>query len=339
MEDEHVSPVTFVFLDSWTLNTDRVDGMLHAMEQHGFIVMGHQYKTLCEADAEEIYRINKPIREDNSWHVARLVYPMGRSLGLLLARRDGACACESMRRLKGKANPRLQRKGELRFDFMAPNRCLSLMHSSDDLSQVYREGAVFFGRERIADSLVASRAGIYGEGSHWRGVDTSIGTGIERIEEPGLGALFARVRMRIAMVLKMGTFGRREASQKVIEDYMAIWADMSTRTGRKHVLDEAQDYLELVERERPVLDRVLQVYRAAALEPCQYAELYRTDWLETERLVQCLWVLSQPSRYPRWDVERQLLTGVLYDRWEILLFKTHLFNFDDCIARSWERTQ
>src|SRR5262249_53564304 len=93
------SPVVFVFLDPWTLGTGRHGSMIEHMLRQSFTLLDFEFKALSEADAEEIYRTNHPIREGNSWHIARLVYPMGRSLGLLLGLRDPAtCACIKMRR-------------------------------------------------------------------------------------------------------------------------------------------------------------------------------------------------------------------------------------------------
>jgi hypothetical protein len=75
------SPLVFVFLDAWTLTTGRHLDMVKRILSHGFTLLDFEFRTLSEADAEEIYRTNHPIREGNSWHVARLVYPIGRSLG------------------------------------------------------------------------------------------------------------------------------------------------------------------------------------------------------------------------------------------------------------------
>jgi len=333
MKSNEMSPVVFVFLDAWTLVTGRQTGMIKQILDQGFTLLDFEFRTLSEADAEEIYRTNHPIREGNSWHVARLVYPMGRSLGLLFGSVDASsCACVRMQRLKGKANPSLNRAGQLRYDFLAPNRCLSLMHSSDNLEQVRREGAVFFTAERIEAACTAARGGIDATASL---VDELAGStaeaGIERVEEPGLGALLARVRLRLIQELRR-IHPALPPWQTPLLAYRTLWEPLSKESSRGPVMIEAKRYLQLVAREGPLLETVVASVGGSTRARVSYAEYYRTAAREPMTLVHCLQVLHNPEAYSRWDSDQQLPRTLLHDRWERLLVRTHLFNFDDMLS-------
>jgi nucleoside diphosphate kinase len=335
-EREACSPVVFVFLDAWTLVTGRQAAMVGRMVSHGFRLLDFEFKTLSEADAEEIYRTNHPIREGNSWHVARLVYPMGRSLGLLFGVGDpSSCACERMQRLKGKANPALNKPGQLRYDFLAPNRCLSLMHSSDNLSQCRREGAVFFTSDRIEQACRSALDGTVSSGGPMRELtQASSEMGLERIDEPGLGTLFARIRLRITKELER--LCSAVAARTALASYRAHWEALSRGTSRDPVVTEASRYLRLVAREKPLLEAITGAFESASRLRGVYAEYYRPPAHEPLSLVRCLQVLNTPAVYPRWDAIRQLPDDMLFDPWEWLLFRTHLFNFDDLLSATAE---
>src|ERR1700694_2728275 len=135
--------LVFVFFDPWTLLTQTAEPLVHAILAHGFSVAAISRRRLEESDVEQIYRKNLPIRPDNAWHIPRQVYLMGTSLGLLLHHRS-AKATDLLRRIKGKANPAANSPGLLRYDFRAPNRSLSLLHSSDTWEDTIHEALVFF---------------------------------------------------------------------------------------------------------------------------------------------------------------------------------------------------
>jgi nucleoside diphosphate kinase len=326
------SPVVFVFFDPWTLGTRRHIGMLEFMLEQGFVLLDFEFETLSEADAEEIYRTNHPIREGNSWHVARLVYPMGPSLGLLLGSRDeDSCACSRMQYLKGKANPALNRAGQLRYEFLAPNRCLSLMHSSDDLSQVRREGSVFFSTDRLDRACALAHDGATrSKGALQQLTTDTTGLGIERIDEPGLAALFARIRLRLIKELRrLGPLSC--ATESNLLSYQSLWEPLSRQNTRGHVISEAKQYLQALAQEREPL-AAITAGTAQATRERAFIEFYRPPSCDRSAILQCLQILNQPRSYSRWDSDRQLPPHILHDRWEQLLFQTHLFNFDDMLA-------
>jgi nucleoside diphosphate kinase len=326
------SPLVFVFFDAWTLITGRHAGMVEHILAHGFRLLDFEFKTLSEADAEEIYRTNHPIREGNSWHVARLIYPMGRSLGLLFGLGDPDwCACLRMQNLKGKANPALNRAGQLRYDFLAPNRCLSLMHSSDTRDQVRREGAVFFTAERLERAHLAAREF---KGNSERlmhelgGANTELG--IERIDEPALGTLFARVRLRLVKELQRAC-PSLSSRQDSLFSYRALWDAPGRGCPRVPVTAEAKQYLPLVARERPLIEAIAASIDCAIGDRGR-TEYYRPPTYEPAMILSCLRVLNHPETYSQWDSDKQLPRDLLHDRWERLLFRTHLFNFDDMLS-------
>jgi nucleoside diphosphate kinase len=333
LQNSAPSPLVFVFFDAWTLITGRQAGMIEHILSHGFRLLDFEFVTLSEADTEEIYRTNHPIREDNSWHVARLVYPMGRSLGLLFGLTDpDSCACARMQRLKGKANPSLNSAGQLRHDFLAPNRCLSLMHSSDTLDQVRREGAVFFTADRLDRAYIAARDGTVNSDRLMQGLaGASSEWGIERIEEPGLGALFARVRLRLIKELQR-PYPASSSWQTPLLAYQALWESTSRERSRGPVMAEAKQYLRVVGREGELLEALAAAIEAATRNQCAYPEYYRPPTHEPLSILRCLQVLNNPEAYSRWDSNSQLPQNMLHDRWERLLFRTHLFNFDDMLA-------
>jgi nucleoside diphosphate kinase len=327
------SPLVFVFFDAWTLLTGRHPGMIERILGQGFELVDYEFKTLSEADAEEIYRINHPIREQNSWHVARLIYPMGRSLGLLFAVIDpSGCACARMQGLKGKANPALNRPGQLRHDFLAPNRCLSLMHSSDSLEHVRREGAVFFSTERLERAYVTAReraSSSSGMLADLRNANAELG--IERVEEPGLGSLFARVRLRLLKELERSCPALMSAAAPLVS-LRGIWESLGRDASRGPVIAEAKLYLQLVVREQPLLEGLHAAVTSVERDrggPCEY---YRPRLHEPGAILSCLQVLNNPKAYSHWDSSAQLPRDLLHDRWEELLFRTHLFNFDDMLS-------
>lgn len=326
------SPLVFVFFDAWTLVTGRHPRMVEHILEQGFRLLDFEFKTLSEADAEEIYRTNHPIREGNSWHVARLVYPMGRSLGLLFGLSEpDSCACARMQRLKGKANPSVNRAGQLRYDFLAPNRCLSLMHSSDTFDQVKREGSVFFATERLNRARVAAReAQTSFDGLMHELTGANAELGIERIDEPGLGTLFARVRLRLVNELQR-TCPAPASLRDFLLSYRKLWDALSRESARGPVIAEAKQYLTLVERERALIEAI-SASIDSAIRGCRHFKYYRPPTYEPASILCCLQVLNHPEVYSRWDSNRQLPEDVLYDRWERLLFRTHLFNFDDVLC-------
>jgi nucleoside diphosphate kinase len=327
------SALVFVFFDAWTLLTGRHPGMIERILGLGFKLVDFEFKTLSEADAEEIYRTNHPIREQNSWHVARLVYPMGRSLGLLFGVNDpDVCACARMQLLKGKANPARNRPGQLRYDFLAPNRCLSLMHSSDNLDQVRREGAVFFSGARLERAYVTACQEASSPSGVLQDLRNATGElGIERVEEPGLGSLFARIRLRLLKEL-LRSYPALASTSTLVTSFRELWEPLSRDVSRGHVIAEAKRYLQLVVRERPLLEGLRALVTNDERDRVGHCEYYRPLIHEPVAILRSLQVLNDPEAYSRWDSCAQLPQDLLHDRWEQLLFRTHLFNFDDMLS-------
>jgi hypothetical protein len=205
------------------------------------------------------------------------------------------------------------------------------MHSSDTLEQVRREGSVFFATERLDLAIAASRGGMANSDSLMHELaGASAELGIERINEPGLGALFARVRLRLVKELERAcpTLSREDS----LFSYRTLWDSLSKESSRGPVITDAKRYLQLVVRERSVIDAIAASIGCAIRDRGAYAEYYRPPAHEPISILRCLQVLSHPETYSRWDSNRQLPQDLLHDRWEQLLFRTHLFNFDDMLS-------
>ena len=325
--------MTFVFLDGWAVGTGRAPGLIARMEELGFVVIASRYRSLSEADAEEIYRTNHPIREDNSWHLARLVYPMGRSLGLLLSRTDGQCPSSVMRALKGKANPRLQRAGQLRFDFNAPNRILSLMHSSDDAEAAVREGRVFFKQDEIERAMRPGSQSQLDASRLRLSAQDHLGFGIERLDEPGLIRLMARVRLRLCD--QVNDLAASEPLRSSCLRYRDYWLEVISRSpqpAQDHAIIQAAVYCKSVQEEQALVDAIRRAWDGESRDHCEArSEFYTPNNVDILRAIQCIVALAIPSNYATWDSEQQMPRDVLYDAWEKLLFQSYLFNFDDML--------
>ncbi len=330
------SSVVFVFFDPWTVVGGKSLGMVNSMLASGFQLLDFEFRSLRESDAEEIYRPNHPIRIGSQWHVARRVYDMGRSLGVLMAHRDaGACACTLMRQLKGRACPPLNAPGTLRYDFGAPNRSLSLMHSSDDEGHLEREAPVFFPAARLE---VARRRSRNGEASACSAAAVGqleesaiIEAGAERFQDPGLLALLARLRLRVARLLEPAAQGA--GAGVLLEAYRWHWQQEASSTGASlSVPDQARRYLGLVRGEGALLDPLLAALQAVPYGPAGPANWYRPDPLQVGAAPALLRALANPSGYSRWNASRTLWPGLLADRWEEILLDTTLIHFDDFLS-------
>jgi hypothetical protein len=157
--------------------------------------------------------------------------------------------------------------------------------------------------------------------------------GIERVDEPGIGTLFARIRLRLAKELHP-VYEAFDARRDAILAYRALWEPLSRNTRRRPVLLEAKQYLQVVAQEGPLLKALGEFMECDRKPMRSFAEFYRTSAQQPLAILQCMHVLNNPAAYPKWDCEKQLPQNSLHDRWERLLFMTHLFNFDDMQSMS-----
>ena len=230
----------------------------------GFLLLDYEFRNLGEADAEEIYRTNTPIRDGAQWHAARRVYEMGVSVGLLFGVDGNEDACTRMYSLKGRSNPMLTSRGELRHDFRAPNRSLSLMHSSDDEARVMREAAVFFSPARLQHVKEWMTGTLDIEERTLSALSSAHhhNAGIERIHVPRIWALFASVRVRLALHLS-DCFGPQvdEQHRNAISKYAHHWSAPRNlgNTENLPIPEQVAAYLEHVEAEQTLVRAVLDL--------------------------------------------------------------------------------
>jgi nucleoside diphosphate kinase len=318
--------VVFVFLDPWAVMGGTAAPLLDRILGEGFSVLARAHRRLREGDAEQIYRKNRPISGTHAWHVAREVYGMGTSWGLLLHRAAGVeSAAEGMVRIKGRADPRRGTPGQLRHDFRAPNRSLSLMHSSDDWESAVHEALVFFTPAQMERALDAACAGEPPAAS--RAAPDAWDEGMESVVPRSPFALLAALRLRALRALP-GAEGSPAGNALA-----AVWGPLldALRVDRP-VMDAARLYLRGAEAEQEPLAALLRAPASAASED-GWPRLYHGAEPRADGILRLLRVLGDPPRYGRADGDalgRE--SGLLRDRWEALLFRTTLFDFDDFLS-------
>lgn len=303
--------------------------MVQRMAAEGFRVLDYQCRFLGEVDAEEIYRQNHPVREGTQWHVARLVYGMGQSLGLLLGTTQaGSDACERMTALKGRSAPCMNRPGVLRYDFRAPNRSLSLMHSSDGDAEVERESAVFFEAQRLYAArhevqFVDRTEELLGE------LPALIG--MESFDVPALGTLFARLRCRVSDLLSCAGLDSK-LFESALRCYKLHWLPMACATDCHHSVEQqSQDYLNRLNAEHDLVRALTECLPTARTTAA--GAFARPPRVDASRLVAILVRLSEPASYASWDIAADLPLKGLLDRWESLYLRTSLVHFGDFLTR------
>ena len=319
--------LVFVFFDPWTLLTQTAEPLLRAICAHGFSVASLRCCRLEEGDVEQIYRKNLPIRPDNAWHLPRQVYLMGVSLGLLLYHCD-AKATDLLSRIKGKANPAVNARGHLRYDFRAPNRSLSLMHSSDTWEDTLHEALVFFGPHVLEHALEQ----IERQPPVGAVPAPSWDLGLEVIRRSSPSSLLVRVRLRAAAALRRVSSAHSPEVLRALDSLTCLWNEhVAADDASSPVIEAMRAYLGLVQSERPLLRGLLDC--SPSTYTLEYQRLYHRAEDPAADLLRLLSVLNRPEEYVHVNTEALLRSiGVLRDRWEELLFKTTLFNFDDYLS-------
>ena len=313
--------VVFVFFDAWTIACRTHFDLLERMGAYGFTPIAYAAHRLTEGEIEQMYRRNLPIRADNSWHVAKEVYLTGPSLGVLLHRAaDDEPATLAMQRIKGKSNPALGRPGQLRYEGRAPNRSLSLMHSSDDWAATLYESILFFDPVQL-DALFRSVAdGTFGpvDEQDWPLVE-----GCLAITNPSPVHLLLRLRLRAAAVVR-----RMQGPDEPLRRLTALWrAEAEAVDPRAPVPESVRRYLQMIAREQAdVAELTGRPSSAVRTAPRLY---HRGEPCLADALLM-LSVLAEPESYMLVDGPALSRKESLFmDRWEKLLFTTTLFNFDD----------
>ncbi len=328
--------LAFVFYDPWTVGAGLDHALTARIVDEGMRIAAFQYRALAEQDAEQIYRKNKPIRDDNAWHVPRQVYSMGVSCGIIFET-DAQCS-QRICRMKGFANPSRNSAGSLRYDFGAPNRSLSLMHSSDNWASMLAECLVFFTPDALRATFASVRSGPPGISPSALACDPWRRTA-ERIVERSPFRLLITVRERAATVVTAAMGAHVSPTlRRLLHQLITQWGSAAaTMRDTDPILDQARTYLQLVHAEcAMVADVAKHVREWEASDAGIVAYSPRLYCARTPRVLpvmELLVRLTMPERYAVTDAE--LLcdrSGLCVDRWERLLFVTTLFDFNDYIS-------
>jgi nucleoside diphosphate kinase len=310
--------VVLVSFDPWAVHSRKHLLMLQRMLAEGFRVLAFDHSRLTEADIEQVYRKNHPIGERTAWHLPRHVYSLGITCTVLLFHQDaGIPAVARMKELKGNSSPLVQQPGQLRYDFRAPNKSLSLVHSSDDWESTLHEGFVFFSPAQLHACFNDIGTPRFDRCERTL-LHSSSHEGMEIVREQAATGLLFRLRVRLVEQLAGAcdpTIARTLLERwhhMLEEDVLAL--DVKTEHAR---------YIALVAGEQRHMEALLQSLSTRKVDvPRRYV---RYRGLATAAGL--LWVLSRPADYPYVEVER-LLAGspVALDKWEDLLLRTTLFH-------------
>jgi nucleoside diphosphate kinase len=321
--------VAFVFFDPWSVNQNLHIDITKRILDSGFQIADFSYTRLSACDIENIYKKNKPIDVNKSWYVSGKIYTMGVSCGLLFYYRgefinDYDNASLLLNSLKGKSNPLLNNKGNLRFDFRAPNKSLSLMHCSDDWQSICNESVSFFSADQLmqALNLVSFGNNLIPVGKEKCFFESAIFSVIGFIRAIPATHLLVKIKARI---LDRIYWQENDISKPLIELYSKY---LERDFLKFRVEEEIDEYLKFVDKEKEILERTKLKFQ-------QQDDSIFTNWNNGDHskyiLVAAFMLLTNTSRYSSMDTSKfiRLLPSIFYDEWEELLFQTTLYHFDD----------
>jgi nucleoside diphosphate kinase len=316
--------IVFVFFDPWTIRVGKVPSIIKYICAKGFKVLASNYTLMKEGDIEQIYRKNPPITMKTSWHLPREVYSMGESCGLLFYLEDNSMEASSlMKTIKGKSNPVLNEAGCIRYDFRAPNKSLSLMHSSDDWFSMLNECTIFFSKDFLKKKFnTLLRGEILFEPPCLSQLQPY--ASMVCIKEEAASSLLIKIRLRILQIL---------INEDIVDvgatELMQLWKEYMVYDFLRHdVKEEMTIYDALIEREAPFISVIIDAFHHNQLN-LKSPRLYQYS-IQPGNLILTLQMLNQPQNYSLIDGDEILrLAPVFYNQWEKLLFKTTLFHFQE----------
>jgi nucleoside diphosphate kinase len=320
--------VVFVFFDPWTIRHHKLKKIVQRIMKYGFEILAFNFHLLKESDIEQIYRKNPPITMKTSWHLPREVYEIGQSCGILFYLDDpNTTATELMKNLKGKSNPVLNGPGKLRYDFRAPNKSLSLMHSSDDWDSTLNESTVFFSQNHLKKvfSKVSTRQFLINKRSMINGTYYD---GMEYIKEQSATNLLLKIRLRILNLIDVESY-----TQLRVADLKRMWGYYLKRDFLQLTVEqEVKEYLAIINYEESLLkDLVSQINSLQHI--VTYPRLYQYNTIRLSSLADSLMILNNVKYYSYIDGSKITDTiPVFFDQWEKLLFKTTLFHFEELLV-------
>lgn len=307
--------IIFVFFDPWSVYQNYHRQITMQIIENGYNLVRYRFKKLTDSDIEQVYRKNTPISSERSWHIPKEIYTMGVSCGLLLAFHSGRDGYDDLKKLKGKSQPLLNSQGTIRFDYKAPNKSLSLLHTSDDFESTLLEGAVFFSKDEIL--MVQAPHARFNLFSEYH-------VPCAAINQTSAVCLLLKVRLRILEGLKKESNDNFNTLEVLVFKYLNN--DFSSLT----VEEETKIYLDFIREEEQTLRTELgfsEVFCSSI--PTWYSySLNLNYWKEG------LKVLNNVKSYPHVNSKAFIDSiPVFYDPWEEVLFKTTLFHFPELITQ------
>jgi nucleoside diphosphate kinase len=311
--------LVFVFFDPWTIRQKKINAIVNSILAKGFKILLFNYKILNDSEVEQIYRKNPPITMKTAWHLPKEVYTMGESCGILFYHENPNCiASEVMKKIKGKSHPLLTNKGQIRYDFRAPNKSLSLMHSSDDWYSMLNECSPFFSKKTLMKSFnkfpFKEETSFFLCGHH---------ESMEYVREQSATNLLLKLRIRIIDILLRE--GDTSTEGNLLKEFWIAKSEVDYLTFpvRKEVLE----YTKIALEEHDLLEAFIQTL--SSKQSYYFPRLYHNN-CHTAEYVNALKMLHDINQYEYMDgdlIVKKL--PIFYDQWEQLLFKTTLFHFNE----------
>lgn len=288
---------------------------------NGFEIVLFNYAILKDSDAEQIYRKNPPITMTTSWHIPKEVYTMGESCGIIfLHKNESVNASVKMKKLKGSSHPYLNKKGQIRFDFRAPNKSLSLIHSSDDWYSMLNECSPFFSKKSFKNILSKFNERNEEIDSTPIFPDPAYQS-MENVIEQSSTNLLLKLRIRILDIIikeikntNEGIKFRSFLIEKNKINYLIYTVEEEISEYEK--IAEQEKYY-LTEFEKSLID----------IDINYIPKLYFQNH-NIYTLLNALKIMNVTESYASIDTD-ELVSIPFYDKWERLLFRTTFFHYLD----------
>jgi nucleoside diphosphate kinase len=313
LKDCAPTPPIFGFIDPWAVHQRLEQPILSRIRIAGFRLTNLKYARLGRAEAEQIYRKNKPHGETLAWHVPDTVYLTGMSLGFLLTPASAQADFTTLKQLKGFSDPARNEAGSIRCDFRAPNKSLALLHTSDDPASSISEALTFFS----PDELRASASGKMGALPSSQVKIYCDSNGPSEIFGPiAATQLLAKIRLRL--------FGISNLDLN-IDKIRSLWLDyIKIDFSNISVGDERARYIAALDQEKLAL-AALPILPFRAGPPKRWYVHSRWD---SGRALCILYMISNSEEYNQIDTSCQNdLMSLCYDKWEELILKTTFFHW------------
>lgn len=309
--------IVFVFFDPWSIHQNYHYHITKNIIERDFELIRYCFKRISDSDIEHIYRKNTPINNDRSWHIPKQIYTMGVSCGLLFSFSQGKDGYTELKNLKGRSQPLLNQIGTFRYDYKAPNKSLSLLHSSDDFESTLSEGSIFFSNFESKSVTKEQCTNNFFSDFH----EPSF-----RLKQTSAIKLLLHLRLRILELIEdNSTFFNCSTEIALINTYLKV--DFNVLSVR----EETEVYLNFVSKEEDIINPILSILSSDAVKiPQWYSHSVNIGYL-----LEGLRILNDINNYPFINSESFIQNlPIFYDKWEEVLFKTTLFHFPELTIQS-----